>query len=198
MPIRFSGLVVPFQRRHVLVYGPEAEALSLAEPLFGPPVFLRPGYRLFARNDYVLPVAMVDDIGQRFEPPESYEWIELRGELFPRADLVGELLSGEPHTAFMKEVDLAELAVFAVEAAAGRRPVRLDLALDARAVPGNEALAPAACPPELDLFARALPCYRLAPGTFGAVAAAIVSQLLATGRRDWQLTFDDLDETYDQ
>ena len=54
------------------------------------------------------------------------------------------------------------------------------------------ALTPAPFP--IELLARALPCYRLAPGTFGAVSAAIVQQLLATRRTDWRLTFDQLDD----
>jgi len=54
------------------------------------------------------------------------------------------------------------------------------------------ALTPVPLP--VPLLSRALPCYRLAPGVFGAVGAAILNQLLASGRRDWRLTFDDLDD----
>ena len=43
MPYEFPGLLVPFNQRHLLVYGPDAEALGT--PLFGPPVSLRPGQR---------------------------------------------------------------------------------------------------------------------------------------------------------
>ena len=188
----FPALVIPFQRRHLLVYGPDAAALS--EPLFGPPVALRPGYQLHHRPDYLLPTAAIDDVGQRFEGAAAYDWIERRGDAFPRADAIGTLLSGQSASVFMKELDLAEMALFAAPVGEVGRPVRVALALEARAVPDGDALTPVACPPELGLFARAVPCYRLAPGVFGAAAAAILSQLLASGRRDWRLTFDQLDD----
>jgi len=64
----------------------------------------------------------------------------------------------------------------------------------ARAVNDGYALTPAPLP--IELLARALPCYRLAPGVFGAPGAAILSQLLATRRWDWRLTFDGLDDLF--
>jgi hypothetical protein len=191
-PLNFAGLVLPFQRRHVLVYGPEAEAIG--EPLFGPPVHIRPGYRLIARPDYLLPTAAIDDRGQRFEGQAAYAWIETHGDAFPRADAIGTLASGEPENVFIKELDLAELAVFATASPGTGRPVRLSLAIEALAVPDGDALTPIPSPPDLQLFERALPCYRLAPGAFGAAGAAILSQLLSTGRRDWRVTFDQLDD----
>lgn len=184
------ALLLPFNRHHLLVYGPEAEALG--EPLFGPPLNLRPGYRLFAEPDYLLPTEVIDDIGQHFFAPECYEWIEQRGDLFPRADAIGILPSGEKRGLFMKEVDLAEMAAFAGPVGEARPIVRVDLAIEARAEPDGLALAPIEFP--INLLARALPCYRLAPGAFGAVGAAILSQLLTGKRTDWQLTFDDLDD----
>jgi hypothetical protein len=191
-PLYFPALVIPFQRYHLLVYGPDAGALG--EPLFGPPVEVRPAYLLVGRHDYLLPAAAIDDIGQRFEGIQAYDWIEARGDAFPRADVIGTLPSGANESVFMKELDLAELALYAAPANGGGHPVRLALAIEARAVPDGLALTPTDCPPVLAPFSRALPCYRLAPGAFGAAGAAILSQLLASGRRDWTMTFDQLDD----
>jgi hypothetical protein len=196
MSLEFSGLILPFHHHHLLVYGPEAEALGA--PLYGPPVYLSPGYRFFEQNQYLLPSEVIDDLGQRFTAPECYEWIEKRGDAFPRADLIGFTPSGEKKTVFMKEMDLAEMRVFAsgismeTDWPGGGSVVRLDLAIEALAQPDGYALTPTNLP--LGLLSRALPCYRLAPGVFGAIGAALISQLLTTGRRDWRLTFDDLDE----
>ena len=90
MSLPFPGLVLPFSRYHLLVHGPDAEALG--EPLFGPPVHLRPGYHLVTEPDYLLPTEVIDDIGQHFFAPECYEWIEQRGDQFPRADAIGYCL----------------------------------------------------------------------------------------------------------
>jgi len=191
-PLIFSGLAVSFLRHHLLLYGPDAAAFG--EPVFGPPLALRPGYRLHRRPEFLLPTAAIDDFGQRFEGTQAYEWIESVGDSYPRADVVGTLAGGQHETVFMKELDLAELALYATPASGSGRAVRLTLALEALAVPDGDALSPIACPPELALFERALPCYRLAPGTFGAASAAILSQLLGSARRDWHLTFDQLDD----
>ena len=190
MPFRYSGLVLPFNHYHLLVYGPHAEALGA--PLFGPPAYLSPGYRYFASAEYLLPRQVVDDIGQVFLPPDCYEWIEARGDVFPRADIIGVTPAGEKRHAVIKELDLVEMAVFATARPADGAAIQLDLALDLGAAPDRFALAPAGLP--LALFSRALPCYRLAPDTLGAVSAAIVMHLLASRRRDWRLTFDDLDD----
>lgn len=189
----FPGFILFFAQQHLLIYGPDAEALG--EPLFGPPVHLRPGYRFRHRADYLLPTEVIDDVGQHLLAPDCYDWLEQRGDAYPRADMIGLLAaSGEKHTAFIKELDLVELTVFAEPAARldNSRPVRVDLAIEALAVPDGYALTPTDFP--LPLFARALPCYRLAPGVFGATGAAILAQLLASGRRDWRLTFDQLDD----
>ncbi len=188
--ISFPGLLLPFQRHHLLVYGPEAEALG--EPLFGPPVYLRPGYRLFTENGYLVLTEVIDDIGQHFFAPGCYEWIEQRGDQFPRADAIGVMPSGERRNVFMKELDLVDMAGFASPADEPRPIVRVDLAIEARAVADGYALTPAPFP--IELLARAVPCFRLAPGVFGAVGAAILHQLLITRRTDWRLTFDDLDD----
>ena len=195
MPLEFPGVIIPFSRHHLLVYGPDADALGLAEPLFGLPVYLRPGYRFFTRDEHLLPAEVVDDIGQRFAAPDCYEWIERRGDAFPRADIVGVLApSGEKYAAVVKELDLVEMAVFATPAAKGGSLIYtpVDLALEARAHPDEYALTPAEFP--IPLFSRALPCYRLAPGVFGALGAAILAQLLASRRWDWKLTFDEIDD----
>jgi len=201
MPIEFSGIIVSFNQRHLLVYGPDADALGT--PLFGPPVSLRPGYWLLARQDYLLPTATIDDIGQRFDAPECYAWIEARGDAFPRADAIGILPSGEKQSVFMKELDLAVIAAFAAPVGqAASLPgqvgnlsyVRVDLAIEARAVPDGYALAPIPLPSPIQLLSRALPSYRLAPGVFGAVGAAILNHLLARPERQLRLTFDDVDD----
>ena len=192
MPIKFSGIVIPLRNHHLLVYGPEAEALGA--PLFGPPVYLRPGYRFVTRNEYLLPTEVIDDIGQHFLAPDCYAWIEMRGDAFPRADAIGMLPSGEKMGVFMKELDLAVMAVFVVARPGGGSPIRVDLAIEALATPDGYAVTPIPCAAPLELFARALPCYRLAPGVFGAVGAAIINQLLANPHRNLRLTFDDVDD----
>lgn len=191
MPIELNGLVIPFAATRVLVVGPDADAFGV--PLFGPPVFVRPGYPLWNGQGYLLPDEAIDDIGQRFKGRDAYLWIEERGDAFPRADAIGVLASGTPHSVFMKELDLANLALFASEQPSSA-PVRLDLLLEALAIPDGYALAPAPPPSDLAPFARALPSYRLAPGAFGALGAALVHKILRNGRRDLEVTFDDLDD----
>ena len=191
MTLELNGLVIPFAAAHVLVIGPDAEAFGV--PAFGPPVYVRPGYPLWDGRGYLLPDEAIDDIGQRFKGREAYTWIEARGDAFPRADAIGTLISGAPHSVFMKELDLANLALFA-SAQPNSAPVRLDLLLEARAVPDGYALSPVPPPSELAPFARALPSYRLAPGAFGALGAALVHKILLSGRGDLQVTFDDLDD----
>jgi hypothetical protein len=156
-------------------------------------VFVRPAYPLWDGHTYLLPDEAIDDIGQRFVGPAAHAWIEERGDAFPRADAIGVLASGEPKSVFLKELDLANLAPFA-SAGPNSAAVRLDLALEALAVPDGYALSPVALPPDLDLFARVLPAYRLAPGAFGALGASLVQKILLSGRRDLEVTFDDLDD----
>ncbi len=194
MPIEFSGIILPFNQRHLLVYGPDADALGT--PLFGPPVCLHPGYWLLTRQAYLLPTATIDDIGQRFDAPECYEWIEGRGDAFPRADAIGVLPSGEKQSVFMKELDLAVMAAFAAPAGQVENSshTRIDLAIEALAVPDGYALTPIPLPPPMQLLSRALPSYRLAPGVFGAVGAAILNHLFARPESQLRLTFDDVDD----
>jgi hypothetical protein len=204
MPYEFTGFILSFNQRHLLAYGPDADALGT--PLFGPPVYLHPGYWLLTRQDYLLPTATIDDIGQRFDAPECYEWIEARGDAFPRADAVGVLPSGEKQSVFLKELDLAVMAAFATPAGhapagnpstalrAGMPCIRVDLAIEARAVPDGYALTPIPLPSPIQLLSRALPSYRLAPGVFGAVGAAILTHLLTHPDNQLRLTFDDVDD----
>jgi hypothetical protein len=105
--------------------------------------------------------------------------------------------SGEELGVEMKELDLAVLAMFASAQPTGPA-VKLDLALEAQAVPDGYALSPVEPSLALSVYARALPFYRLAPGAFGAAGAALVNRLLATGQTDWRVTFDDLDDTLDR
>jgi hypothetical protein len=191
MSIKFSALVIPFASAQVLVHGPDADAFGL--PLFGPPVFVRPGYRLWSEPNYLLPHEAIDDLGQRFTGPEACAWIEERGDAFPRADAIGRLPTGEARNVFIKELDLTDLALFA-SARPDSSAVRLDLALEALAVPDGHAVSPAPLPDELAPYARALPSYRLAPGAFGALGAALVHKLLLSPGRDIAVTFDDLDD----
>jgi hypothetical protein len=192
LTFRFSGFVIPFNQDYLFAWGPEAKALG--EPLFGEPVYLRPGYRLWdAPAQYLLPHTVVDDIGQQFEAPACYDWLETRGDLFPRSDAIGYLAaSGEQRSVFIKELDLADMAAFASPHPTDGPFVRVSLAIEARAVPDEYALLPIS--PPIPLLDRALPSYRLSPGVFGAVGAVILNQLLASGRHDWSLTYDQLDD----
>ena len=190
MSLEFSGLVLPFNQYHLLVYGPDAQALGV--PKFGPPVYLHPGYRFFTRPDYLIPTEVIDDIGQRFAPPECYAWLEMQGDLFPRSDAAGFLAAGGRYAAFVKELDLTEIALFASDSANSEVVTRVDLAIEAQAAPDGFALLPVEFP--VAWLARAAPCYRLSPGVFGAAGAAILNQLLANRFRDWRLTFDDIDD----
>jgi hypothetical protein len=191
MTIELTGLVIPFAAARVLVVGPDAEAFGV--PLFGPPVFVRPGYLLWNGRGYLLPDEAIDDVGHRYRGRDAFQWIEQRGDAYPRADAIGVLTSGAPESVFMKELDLANVALFASGQPSGT-PVRLDLLLEALAVPDGLALSPVPPPDDLAPFARALPSYRLAPGVFGALGAALVHKILGSGRRDLEVTFDDLDD----
>jgi hypothetical protein len=190
MSILFHGRVLPLFQHNLLVYGTDAGALG--EPAFGPPVRLSLAYRLYARPDYLLLADTIDDVGRRMHPPESYEWIEAHGHLFPRADAIGQLANGTPESVFIKELDLADAAAYASHSIG--TAVRISLAIEALAIEDGLALGPVSPPPELALFGRVVPFYRLSPGIYGALGAAILQQLLATGRRDWRLTFDHLDD----
>jgi len=190
MPFAFPGYILPFNQHYILAYGPEAPALGT--PLLEPPVFLRPGYKVWSAPDYLLPHTVVDDVGQTFGAPEVFEWLETQGDLFPRSDVFGFLSLGGERGVLVKDLDLAQMAVFASAQPEVGPFVRVALAVEARAVPDHLALTPAPCP--ASQFERALPSYRLAPGVFGAVGAAILNQVLANPRRGWTLTFDELDE----
>ena len=190
MSIAFDGLAMPFGRRLVLAYGPDASALN--QPLFGPPLFVHPAYRVVGSPDYLLPDEAIDDRGQHYHGQEAVDWIEMVGGVFPRADAIGRLGTGERAQSRLKELDLAVLALYASAAPTG--PVqRLDLAIEALAVPDGFAVTPTQPPPNLATYARGVRWYRIAPGIFGALAAGIIQRLLASSRADWRLTFDDLD-----
>ena len=192
MSFEFPALLLPYGTTHILVDCPEDEALGPVGPLFGPPVSLRPGYHLIAEPDYLLPNEVIDDIGQHWTAPFCYQWMEERGDLFPRADVIGQRAStGASQNVFMKEMDLVQIAVFASPISGEALPVQVDLAIEALAVPDDYALIPTTFP--IEVLDRGLLCYRLAPGVFGAVGAAILNQLLASRRTDWRLTFDDVD-----
>jgi hypothetical protein len=195
MAIEFSGLVIPFNRRHLLLYGPDAAAFG--SPLFGPPVFLRPGYKLVWENDFLLPEQAIDDRGQRYDGVQAP--IGSRHAAIPfRAPMrSGSGPPARPLGLEMKEIDLAVLAYFA--SGACRPALRSGLTWRWRRSPFPTAMR---WRPSNRLahwlICRALPFYRLAPGAFGAGGAALVSRLLATGQADWRVTFDDLDDTLDR
>jgi len=190
MSIIFDGLAMPFGQKLVLAYGPDAPALNQA--LFGPPLFIHPAYRVFGTRDYLLPNEAIDDRGQHYHDQEAVDWIEMVGGVFPRADAIGRLPSGERAQSRLKELDLAVLALYASATPTG--PVqRPDLAIEALAVPDGFAVAPTEPPPDLATYARGVRWYRMAPGIFGALGVGIIQRLLASSRADWRLTFDDLD-----
>ena len=181
---------MPFGQKLVLAYGPDAPALNL--PLFGPPLYIHPAYRVLGSRDYLLPDEAIDDRGQRYHGQEAVDWIEMLGGVYPRADAIGRLGSGERSQARLKELDLAVLALYASATPTG--PVqRLDLAIEALAVPDGFAVAPTEPPPDLATYGRGVRFYRLAPGVFGALGIGIIQRLLASSRADWRLTIDDLD-----
>jgi hypothetical protein len=157
---------------------------------------VRPAYWLWEDQTYLLVDETIDDIGQRFADAAAYAWIEERGDAFPRADVIGVLPSGERKSVFMKELDLAAVVAYAAPSPAALS-VPLDLLLEAQAVPDGYALRPVAPPPELEALARAVPAYRLAPGAFGALGAALVNRVVASRRRDLAVTFDALDDLVD-
>lgn len=190
MPFEVPGLLAAVAGHRVLVFGPEADAL--APPVLGPPVYLWPGYRIWGEPRHLVPHTVIDDVGREFAGIEVYSWLEVRGDLYPRSDVLGYLSDGGDRGLVAKGLDLADMAVFASQGQSGGPFLKIELAIEARAVPDGLALAPADLP--VPALARALPCYRLAPGAFGAVGAAILNQVLSSGRRDWRLTFDELDE----
>ncbi len=189
MPIDVPGVVIAHNGQYLLVYGSEANALGV--PTLAAPVSLWPGYRLWEAPTYFLPNLIVDDIGQEFEPPESYQWLEERGDLFPRSEAYGRLIDGSEKGFVVKAMDLTDLRVFAANSPDGPF-LPIALAIEAEAVPDNLAVVPVPAP--APIVARALPAYRIAPGTFGAVGAALLNHLLAHKRRDFRLTFDELDD----
>lgn len=191
MPYLFDGLVLPFNGRFVLAYGPEASALGV--PLLSTPVYVRPAYRSqWPPHEFILPSDIIDDHGQHFSAPDIYPWLDEQGDMFPRSDLIGLTQSGKKVETVVKTLDLVDLALFAGADPAGDLWLKIDLAIEARAVPDTYALLPIPFP--MPLFDRAVPCYRLAPGVFGAVGAALIGQLLASGRRGLRLTYDQLDD----
>ena len=190
MAFQVPGVIQPHFGRYVLVYGREAQALGL--PLLEGPVWIRPGYRLWEAPEYFLPRLVIDDIGQEYDAPESLTWIEEHGDLFPRSEAFGQRADGTEEGYVLKALDLTDMRVFASSSSHSGPFFHLSLAIEAEPVPDNYAVVPAPCPvPQLS---RGLPTYRLAPGVFGAVGAIILSRLLELRRRDFRLTFDELDD----
>lgn len=174
MPFEFPGAIFAIHEHTLLAYGPEAHRLG--QPLLGPPVALRPGYHLFYEPDYLLPAAVIDDRGQRTSAPACYEWIETQGDLFPRADVIGERPSGLTETRFLKELDLTDMAVFAGSTAPF---LRVDLAIEVSAEATEPRLASFPHPG----LSRALLCYRLPPNpTMLQQLIASLSALLVQSR----------------
>lgn len=189
-PYTVNGIVIAHNGHFILVYGSELQALGA--PVIGAPVELRPGYRLWEAPTYLLPQTVIDDIGQEFDAPEAFTWIEERGDLFPRSEAYGVLADGSEKGFVIKALDLTELRVFAGPGGGGGPFLPITLAIEAASVADDLAVVPV--PGPTPVLARALPAYRLSPGVFGAVAAAILNQLLRHKRRDFRLTFDELDD----
>lgn len=181
MPLPFTGYLLNFQQRGILAYGPSASSVAAWLPsprLAGPELQLRPGYAFHTRNTYLLPYTIIDDLGQQFDPPESYQWIEAHGDLYPRADAIGHLPTGEVQTVFLKELDLTTLAVFVGGSPAPHHHVAL--AIEVQPDPTPTAWALATLPFPLPLLARALPTYRIQAQVLETTGPALINRLITS------------------
>jgi hypothetical protein len=103
-PITVEAACLTLQAHHLLTF----EALPVGRcPAFGPPVYLRFAFAPVYGSDYLVPDKIVDDRGLEISAPEAYDWLEARGDAFPRADVVGQTPQGRPLQRFVKELDLA-------------------------------------------------------------------------------------------
>lgn len=191
MPLEFSGQLLTYQNTHIVVYGPHTDALmALGESTWPAPVFLHPGYRFYTRPVYIIPTEVIDDIGQRFTPPDCYQWLEEQGDLYPRSDVIGFLDNGSAESVFVKELDLIEIALFAAPTRTAQTVKRITLAIDTTPPTDEYALRPVPFPTLL--LDRAISCYRLDTRLEPDMCRAVLSRLLTHHFRDWRLTHADL------
>jgi len=60
-----------------------------------------------ATGQHILPESLLDDWGHEITGLSIYSWIRENGPQFPRAELFGFILSGEPRQYFLRELELA-------------------------------------------------------------------------------------------
>jgi hypothetical protein len=164
-PWPVEALCVTLESHFLLVFG---EKPAGRFPSFGPPVYLRFAFAPALAGQPLIPARVVDDRGLEIAAPEAYTWIESRGTLFPRADVIGLTPAGQPVQCFVKELDLAAPpAVYAARSAEEFPGFPLALVLAADDAP--------ALPP---LLARAVPRRSLDAARPGESPAALVRRLL--------------------
>jgi hypothetical protein len=160
-PVLVEAACAAVGSESVLLFGNVAAS---REPSFGPPLYLRFAFAPALGHDYLIPENVIEDRGLEIPAPDAYDWIEGRGTLFPRADVVGLTPAGQPIQRFLKELDLAAPPL----AFAARAPEEFPGAQIALAVLGPDA------PPLPALLARAVPALTLAEAQTAAPLAEIV------------------------
>ena len=153
-PITVEAICAQVGAQHVLIFGEKPAGRFVS---FGPPVYLRFAFAPALEGEPLIPARVVDDRGLEIAAPEAYRWIEARGALFPRADVIGLTPSGQPLQRFVKELDLAIPPV----AYAARSPEEFPGLALALVLTG-----PSAALPLLGLLARAVPIHALAAGNW--------------------------------
>ena len=144
-PLVVEASCVTVDARQVVVFGEKPAGRFVS---FGPPIYVRFAFAPAQAGEALIPARVVDDRGREIAAPEAYDWIEARGTLFPRADVIGLTPANRPLQRFMKELDLAVPPAAYVAQKPGEfpgRPLSLVLA---------EAL-----PAVLPLLARAVPVH---------------------------------------
>lgn len=103
-PITVEAVCVAVGAQHVLVFGETPAGRFVS---FGPPIYLRFAFAPALEGEPLIPACVVDDRGLEIAAPEAYDWLEARGALYPRADVIGLTPAGQPLQRFVKELDLA-------------------------------------------------------------------------------------------
>jgi len=100
-------------------------------------------YALVLRNsgELFFPQSLLDDWGHEVNGLELYEWIQENGMLFPRAELFGCELSGNPCQHFMRDVDLVAPVYCFVFKEPGS-PLSAGVQVDVILVPDSQATRP--------------------------------------------------------
>ena len=141
-PLTVEAICLTVDAQHLLVFGEKPAGRHVS---FGPPVYLRFAFAPALNGDYLIPASVIDDRGQEIPAPEIYDWLEGRGTLYPRADVIGLSPAGRPLHYFMKELDLALPPVAYAARSPGEFP----------GVPISGLIISEAAPPPL--LARAVP-----------------------------------------